>query len=202
MSKLPPQNTKDKILCHASTLFAEYGYSGASIRAIAENASVNIASINYHFGNKKNLYYAVFKRSREIIDSQIDNINSKDLDLKAFGYRLYKLFIENGPSILNTFKMILTTDPEFIDDIDGLETPPAWEILLEKINTDAHKELSVSQKNWLAYIIFQRIFFVSLMDCTTLTKNKIENFKDRTALHDREEDIHMFIDVILKGSLS
>jgi len=40
----------------AGELFANSGIDGVSIREIAEKSNVNIASINYYFGSKENLY--------------------------------------------------------------------------------------------------------------------------------------------------
>jgi len=54
--------TKDKILDVAEMLFAENGITETSLRAITQKAGVNIASVNYHFGSKKNLVQAVFHR--------------------------------------------------------------------------------------------------------------------------------------------
>ncbi len=48
--------TKRALIHAAGELFAERGLDGTSIRAIAEKAGANIASINYHFGSKEHLY--------------------------------------------------------------------------------------------------------------------------------------------------
>ena len=53
--------TRDRILAAAERLFAERGYHGVSLRHIGEEASVQIALINYHFGTKDMLYRAVFE---------------------------------------------------------------------------------------------------------------------------------------------
>ncbi len=55
-------DTKTKILNSAEELFADQGFENVSIRAIINKASVNIAAINYHFGNKDELIFAVVKR--------------------------------------------------------------------------------------------------------------------------------------------
>jgi AcrR family transcriptional regulator len=53
--------TKRRIVEAAGEIFADLGYEHATIRAISERASVNVAAINYHFGGKKNLYLAVLR---------------------------------------------------------------------------------------------------------------------------------------------
>ncbi len=50
------ETSKLKILRSAQALFCEKGFKGASVRAIAKEAQVNIASISYYFGGKRELY--------------------------------------------------------------------------------------------------------------------------------------------------
>ena len=56
------EGTKKRILDTAEILFAEKGYNGVGIREITGKAGCNISAINYHFGNKKNLYLEVFRK--------------------------------------------------------------------------------------------------------------------------------------------
>ena len=55
--------TKQKLLDTAELLFAEQSYAETSVRDITAAADCNLASINYHFGGKENLYAEVFKRA-------------------------------------------------------------------------------------------------------------------------------------------
>ncbi|MCP3966381.1 MAG: TetR/AcrR family transcriptional regulator [Lentisphaerae bacterium] len=48
--------TKNRIVETASQVFAEKGYDETTIRDIAALADVNLASVSYHFGGKKELY--------------------------------------------------------------------------------------------------------------------------------------------------
>lgn len=59
--------TKLKILDAAEELFAEYGFSETSLRQITKNAEVNLASVNYHFGSKKELIRAVLERYLKVL---------------------------------------------------------------------------------------------------------------------------------------
>ncbi|QQK77327.1 forespore capture DNA-binding protein RefZ [Salicibibacter cibarius] len=49
------QGTKDKVAEAAIDLFMTKGYSGTSVRAIADRAGVNVALISYYFGGKKGM---------------------------------------------------------------------------------------------------------------------------------------------------
>ncbi|KFZ37336.1 TetR family transcriptional regulator [Shewanella mangrovi] len=55
-------DTKTKILDAAEKLFAERGFSETSLRLITSKAEVNLASVNYHFGSKRELIRAVLAR--------------------------------------------------------------------------------------------------------------------------------------------
>jgi AcrR family transcriptional regulator len=48
--------TKSKLLEAAGREFAEKGYDGATVRSICNRAGVNPAAVNYHFGDKDQLY--------------------------------------------------------------------------------------------------------------------------------------------------
>lgn len=54
-------HTKNRILDEAEALFALRGYDAVSVREITSAANCNLAAVNYHFGNKQNLYLEVFR---------------------------------------------------------------------------------------------------------------------------------------------
>ncbi|WP_141580264.1 TetR family transcriptional regulator [Actinomadura sp. WMMA1423] len=51
-----PTETREKILASARDLFAEKGYDGASLRAIARAAEVDPALVHHFFGNKEGVF--------------------------------------------------------------------------------------------------------------------------------------------------
>ena len=53
------------ILKVATRLFAAHGYDGASTRKIADAAGLNIATVSYHVGGKRELYLAVMERAHQ-----------------------------------------------------------------------------------------------------------------------------------------
>ena len=63
-------DTKEKILDTAQDLFAQAGFAGTSVRQITEGANVNISAINYHFGNKEGLFFAVVERGHSKIEAE------------------------------------------------------------------------------------------------------------------------------------
>jgi AcrR family transcriptional regulator len=75
---------QDRLLDAAEGLFCERGFDGTTIRDIAAAADCNIASVNYYFGGKENLYAEVWRRHlrlmRDIRLTSIDKIMSQSLD--------------------------------------------------------------------------------------------------------------------------
>src|SRR5689334_11704882 len=53
------QATRQRLLEAAGETFARFGYRAATVREICRRAGTNIASINYHFGDKERLYAEV-----------------------------------------------------------------------------------------------------------------------------------------------
>ncbi|MBU1626352.1 CerR family C-terminal domain-containing protein, partial [bacterium] len=60
-NKEKTSTTKKSLLEAAGNIFAQKGYNAATVREISKSAKANLASINYYFGDKKKLYYAVIK---------------------------------------------------------------------------------------------------------------------------------------------
>lgn len=54
-----PEETRREILRAAGEAFAKSGFAGATTRAVAARAGVNVATLHYHFGSKEGLYRAV-----------------------------------------------------------------------------------------------------------------------------------------------
>lgn len=63
-------STKEKILNVAGPVFAEKGFQRTTVRELCEKASVNVASINYYFGDKQNLYSEVIRQAHRRCEAQ------------------------------------------------------------------------------------------------------------------------------------
>ncbi len=59
-------STKQRILFAAGPIFAQNGYRASTVRDISVAADVNLASINYYFGDKQTLYVQTIIAARQM----------------------------------------------------------------------------------------------------------------------------------------
>ena len=65
-------SARERILDAATRLFAGLGYDGTSTRMIADAAGLNIATVAYHVGGKRDLYLAVMERAHRAEQGVVD----------------------------------------------------------------------------------------------------------------------------------
>ncbi|MBO4206056.1 TetR/AcrR family transcriptional regulator [Micromonospora echinofusca] len=83
-------DTRESILAAARTVFAERGFDGASIRAIAAGAGVDPALVHHYFGTKDQLFLAAMNSPvdpRELLPQVLDG------DPGEVGTRLVRTFL-------------------------------------------------------------------------------------------------------------
>ena len=77
-------HTRTCILDAAEQLFSARGYSGTSLRAIADQAGVNLAAANYHFGSKAQLLEAALQRCvAPVNDERLARLDALEADGQA-----------------------------------------------------------------------------------------------------------------------
>lgn len=64
-SKPIGEDPRDRILLAAGQEFAAHGYEAATVREICLAAGVNVAAVNYYFGDKRRLYIESVKHAHE-----------------------------------------------------------------------------------------------------------------------------------------
>ncbi|MFI6392376.1 TetR/AcrR family transcriptional regulator [Nonomuraea sp. NPDC050540] len=73
---------QENIVKVATQLFAALGYDGTSTRQIADAAGLNIATVNYHVGGKRELYLTVMERAhtaeRATLEASLARLSGAD----------------------------------------------------------------------------------------------------------------------------
>lgn len=83
-------DTKKRIIETAGKIFADVGFENATVREICSQAGVNVAAINYHFRDKKGLYFAVLTYGKDVafkehpLDEVLDQTSPPEERLKVF----------------------------------------------------------------------------------------------------------------------
>jgi TetR/AcrR family transcriptional regulator, regulator of cefoperazone and chloramphenicol sensitivity len=65
-----PAATRAALVEAATVVFAESGYRNATVREICQRAGANVAAVNYHFGDKANLYREVLRHVHSRADEK------------------------------------------------------------------------------------------------------------------------------------
>lgn len=69
MSETVADSTRRRIVAAAGEIFAERGFESTTVREICQNARTNVASVNYHFGDKRRLYKVCLEEARRHRDA-------------------------------------------------------------------------------------------------------------------------------------
>lgn len=197
------KNTKEKIVEVASRLFAKFGYENASVRDISNEAGVNVASINYHFKNKQNLYKEVMNFNIIKADSEIGCIAQNSKNMEELAQLLFDFFTNNASTFLNAFKLFTNTtlpeDEEIIPEAcqcNGLN-PPGYRHILAVLNNEIPADTSESDKQWAVHTLFTYITHTSLIMCSTYGK-MMANKAEFKSPEKRTEHLIMTVRAIVK----
>lgn len=108
-----PDATRARILDAAAVVFAREGFDGASTRAIAAEAGVNIATMAWHFGDKQGLYDAVLDRIYEkllMADLDLGSLDGGTGDrVRTLVARLYAIARAHEREVRTLLRHVLDT---------------------------------------------------------------------------------------------
>jgi AcrR family transcriptional regulator len=109
-------HTRQRLVDAAERLFAEHGFRNASVREITREASCNIASVNYHFGGKNNLYREVFlRRLRDLRQKRLESIDQA---------------LARGAGDLGLEELLRTFTGSFVEPLVEENTGRLWMMLM------------------------------------------------------------------------
>jgi len=86
--------TREALLAAATALFADRGYDGTTVDAIAVRAHVNKAMISYHFEGKHGLYTAILDRDFGWASAQLSELTAQTVPADAKLSRFVAIFGE------------------------------------------------------------------------------------------------------------
>lgn len=79
----PRVDRKEAILLAAEKLFAQRGYHAVTIRQIAQEAGVPLALVGYYYGQKHELFVAIFERWNRTIEERLAALRRVAADAPA-----------------------------------------------------------------------------------------------------------------------
>lgn len=89
-------DARERIAAVAEALFAERGYAGTSMQAIADGAKVNKAMLYYYFKDKRDLYRSIIQTGLDALSSILDEIGADASSAREkvadFARRSYMVF--------------------------------------------------------------------------------------------------------------
>lgn len=73
------ENSRERIIRTAISLFAARGFRGTSIRDIAQAMNMSISNIYHYFGNKEGLLVAILEHASEELVRRLNKVRSENL---------------------------------------------------------------------------------------------------------------------------
>ncbi len=163
------QDSKQKIFGVASKMFADKGFDGTSIRDIAKEANVSLASINYHFRSKHQLYLEILVENHKKMEAHFKSLESLELSFEDLVVEIYKKMFDHASDMTNVFRMI-TSDFSLPEDVDVNEhipetcqTPPGIGLMIKKIQQCVDQNIDIHVALWCAYGLFVECAHFTLM---------------------------------------
>lgn len=120
MVETKKDNTEDKILDAAQTVFVKKGMDGSRMQEIANEAGINKALLHYYFRTKQKLFEAIFTKLFKQIFPNLEMLVNNELPIKI---RL-ESFIDNYIDILLNHPYLpgfmlkeINRDPQFLASV-------------------------------------------------------------------------------------
>jgi AcrR family transcriptional regulator len=173
------KDSSERIIKAATRLFALKGYYGTSMRDIAHEVGLTVATVQGHAGSKEMLYREVFHRQyeadRNIITTSLDAYTEKDRDMLCLSAPLLRQLLKDvwkklidrfrdSPELVRLWTYRWLESNEINLDIDQKYSMSLYQIELETIGqAQQHGIIKSSQLDvliWMSgFAWFQTGFF-------------------------------------------
>jgi AcrR family transcriptional regulator len=163
------ETTRAALIKAATSVFAEYGYDGGSVRLITQRATANQAAVNYHFGGKDGLYREVlnaatraFEENAFLDAEELDGLSPEDALRRYLHQFLLPLVKRDRVSRYLRIFAWESVRPSVVFSAFVAHSPPRIFLLAERVvrrflPQDASAETVTFATLWLAQ---QPMFFV------------------------------------------
>ncbi len=197
MSEIKKDNTEDKILEAAQTVFIQKGMDGARMQEIANEAGINKALLHYYFRTKQKLFEAIFKKVFNQIFPGLETFIHSELPFEkklSIFIEKYIDFLLKNPFIPSFILKEIHRDPGFLASViksTGVNPHEVFNMLEKEM--EAGKIKKMDPKDLLINILALSIFPVvarPLMEIMFYENNK-KAYKE--FLIKRKESVRQFI---------
>jgi len=175
------EETREKILNVTIELLNKEGIGSLSVRKIASEAGVNVASINYHFGSKNKLLFECMKDVVEKLEKTLlvfddDSLNKEDR-VRIYLYNVADVII-NDAAIQASMSKTFASDIEFPDILVQFITR-----FYSRFKEFLKNYLKIHNEETLSMIVEQTISAIWFPIISYGTSRKITgiDFKEETA---------------------
>ena len=207
MEKIKDDNSKARILEAATSLFAQKGFDGTSIREICKKANVNLCMISYYWGGKQELYNGIIEN---LLEKQIEysgnfldlNKNPKDMSMEectdllmTIAEKFVDFFYTNISSDLIILLLKEQQKPDFIVKSPVLDYMRA--VVARVLNKDVNDRL----------VIFKTLFMLSqvnsprILPAFSLRQLGQEDFCDED-IEIIKENVKLYISAVINEGIN
>ena len=177
MTEKELNETKEKIISSARILFADHGFEGTSIRDIARAADVNVASVNYHFSNKENLFLEILRAGYMECSVAMRTMYGQGRPpLDEVLVYLFSYFQNKSHDLITIFKMMMSTQHNHHMTSQGTEDghfgPPGGKVIAEAILKEVGGPVKDEDLHWALGTLFSHVIHNSIMYNCCFKKNQ------------------------------
>ncbi len=170
-------STRSNIIEVSRELFSELGYAGTSIRAIAGKADANIASINYHFGSKHDLFWYLVLDAHRLIEKGVAECIDQNNDHQEILLAVFRFFRSHKGLVRSTIKALMNegvppaSKGHIYNEVmaDSMMGPPGTVSLINYFV----EEMKMDRQHvvWVVKSIFSLVVHWTLVStCSTINK--------------------------------
>lgn len=142
---------RDRIIEAATRLFAALGYDGTSTRMIAEAAGLNVATVAYHVGGKRDLYLIVMERAhraeRQVLEKALAEMTPDVEGVLTLVDRYVELCMAQ-PEIPALWMHRWLSDAADVAHLDDDYVRPLMEIVSEAVRRVVSDEVDLDFLVW------------------------------------------------------